>query len=70
MTTDDLNELHGDLTRRADHYKRVAAQRALFGDGVDGAADDGKAQAYRHAAELLRAAEDRAVRAAAERVAR
>ena len=53
MSTTDL---YADLIRRADHCERVSAQRALFGDGVDGAEDEGKAAAYRHAAELLRGA--------------
>lgn len=54
MTNDQLTKLHDELIRLADHCERVAAQRALFGDGVDGAEDDGRARAYRHAAELLR----------------
>ena len=53
MSTTDL---YADLIRRAEHCERVSAQRALFGDGVDGAEDAGKAAAYRHAAELLRGA--------------
>ena len=69
MTTSDL---YADLIRRAEHCERVSAQRALFGDGVDGAEDAGKAAAYRHAAELLRGAVAAAVeeeRAACARVA-
>lgn len=55
MTNDQLTKLHDGLIQYADHCERVAAQRALFGDGVDGAADDSKARACRRAAELLRA---------------
>ncbi len=53
MSTTDF---YADLIRRADHCERVSAQRAIFGDGVDGAEDAGKAAAYRHAAEMLRSA--------------
>lgn len=56
MTKDQLTKLHDDLIQRADYCTKVAAQRALFGDGVDGAEDDGRARAYRHAAFLLREA--------------
>lgn len=56
MTNEQITKLHDELIRLADHCTKLAAQRALFGDGVDGAEDDGRAKAYRHAAELLHAA--------------
>ena len=66
MSTTDL---HADLIRRSDHCERVSAQHALFGDGVDGAEDEGKAAAYRHAAELLRGAVAAAVEEEREAIA-
>ena len=66
MSTTDL---YADLIRRAEHCERVSAQRALFGDGVDGAEDAGKAAAYRHAAELLRGAVAAAVEEEREAIA-
>ena len=66
MSTTDF---YADLIRRADHCERVSAQRALFGDGVDGAEDEGKAAAYRHAAELLRGAVTAAVEEERESIA-
>jgi hypothetical protein len=70
MKSVDVDELHNDLMRRAEAFAAAAEESAINGDTSDARRDDGKATAYRHAAELLRAAEDRAVRAAAGRVAR
>ncbi len=62
MTNDEVTELCNDLMRRADGCALLAesygaAREALGGgESVNAARCGGKAAAYRHAAELLRAA--------------
>jgi len=60
MKTVDVDELHNDLVRRAEGCDALAAR--YDNTSIGAARCGGKADAYRHAAELLRAAEDRAAR--------
>lgn len=58
MTNDDVTELHNDLLRRAEACDALTP-REIPGDAhrtEDVGRLRGKADAYRHAAELLRAA--------------
>ncbi len=56
MTNDDVTELHNDLLRRSEACAKRADEYARDGDTADARRADGKAVAYRHAAELLMAA--------------
>ena len=53
MTSDEVTELHNDLMRRAEACDDEAEELANLGDTSDARREDGKASAYRHAAELL-----------------
>ena len=59
MTDDDVNELHNDMMRRAVACDNLAAPPVYPPDAVR---SKGRADAYRHAAELLRAAAKGGVR--------
>lgn len=57
MTDDDVTELHNDLMRRAEACDALAMEFSAHHDEpIDAERCSGKAEAYRHAAELLRAA--------------
>lgn len=57
MTNDEVTELHNDLLRRAEACDALATEFVAHHDEpIDAARCGGKADAYRHAAELLRAA--------------
>lgn len=56
MTSDEVTEVCNDLMRRAEACAKLADEYARDGDTADARRTDGKAAAYRHAAELLRAA--------------
>jgi hypothetical protein len=56
LTTDALEALAGDLIRRAEACERLAVEYDAGGSIADSCRCEGKADAYRHAAELLRAA--------------
>jgi hypothetical protein len=51
-----VDELAADLERRADACDTEAEECAVNGESDDARHSDGKAQAYRHAADLVRAA--------------
>ena len=67
MTTDDIIS---DLLRRAEACDAEAEELALDGDTSDARHSDGKAAAYRHAAELARDAVAAAVAKEREACAR
>lgn len=54
MKAVDVDELHNDLTRRANSCAVLADEHARYGNVDDARRCDGKAAAYRHAAELVR----------------
>lgn len=56
MTDDDVTELHNDLMRRAEACDALAWGYDAENSTSDAARCGAKADAYRHAAELLRAA--------------